>query len=108
MSRSLHNSMIAVRCADRIIGNPPDSDRRTLQLLYRTAYHFHAAEVEVVSRLSQGRAPTRGHAAQGRAVDFRLPEVEAETLRRLSAHRSASRCWRVHAPKNAVRASGCA
>jgi uncharacterized protein YcbK (DUF882 family) len=55
-------------------------DRRTLQLLYRTAYHFHAAEVEVVSAYRKAERRREGMHAQGRAVDFRLPGVQAATL----------------------------
>jgi uncharacterized protein YcbK (DUF882 family) len=55
-------------------------ERRTLQLLYRAAYHFHAAEVEVVSAY---RAPGRrreGPHGAGRAIDFKLKGVKAAAL----------------------------
>jgi uncharacterized protein YcbK (DUF882 family) len=55
-------------------------ERRTLQLLYRAAYHFRATEVEVVSAY---RAPGRrreGPHGTGRAIDFKLKGVKAATL----------------------------
>jgi uncharacterized protein YcbK (DUF882 family) len=55
-------------------------DRRTLQLLFRAAYHFRAREVEVVSGYRKpGRRPEGRH-GEGRAIDFRLPKVRASTL----------------------------
>ncbi len=56
-------------------------DRRTLQLLFRAAYHFHAETVQVISAYRAPRG-TRGggqHAA-GKAIDFKLPEVKAVEL----------------------------
>jgi uncharacterized protein YcbK (DUF882 family) len=55
-------------------------DRRTLQLVYRAAYHFRAEQVEVVSAY---RAPGRrreGLHGTGRAIDFRLKGVKAAAL----------------------------
>ncbi|MET0592948.1 MAG: DUF882 domain-containing protein [Polyangiaceae bacterium] len=55
-------------------------DRRTLQLLFRAAYHFRAREVEVISGYRKpGRRPEGRH-GEGRAVDFRLPKVRASAL----------------------------
>jgi len=55
-------------------------DRRTLQLLFRAAYHFRAREVEVISAYRKpGRRPEGRH-GEGRAIDFRLPKVRAAAL----------------------------
>jgi len=55
-------------------------DRRTLQLLFRAAYHFRTREVIVVSGYRKpGRRPEGRH-GEGRAIDFRLPKVRAATL----------------------------
>jgi uncharacterized protein YcbK (DUF882 family) len=55
-------------------------DRRTLQLLFRAAYHFRAREIEVVSGYRKpGRRPEGRH-GEGRAIDFRLPKVRAAAL----------------------------
>lgn len=55
-------------------------DRRLLQLLYRTAYHFGTLSIEVTSAF---RAPGRkreGLHALGRAIDFAITGVKAEEL----------------------------
>jgi uncharacterized protein YcbK (DUF882 family) len=55
-------------------------DRRTLQLVYRAAYHFRVDQVEVVSAY---RAPGRrreGPHGRGRAIDFKLKGVTATAL----------------------------
>lgn len=55
-------------------------DRRTLQLVYRAAYHFRVDQVEVVSAY---RAPGRrreGPHGRGRAIDFKLKGVTAAAL----------------------------
>jgi uncharacterized protein YcbK (DUF882 family) len=55
-------------------------DRRTLQLLFRAAYHFRAREIEVISGYRKpGRRPEGRH-GEGRAIDFRLPKVRASAL----------------------------
>ena len=55
-------------------------DRRTLQLLFRAAYHFRARNVEVISGYRKpGRRPEGRH-GEGRAIDFRLPKVKASAL----------------------------
>lgn len=54
--------------------------RRTLQLVYRAAYHFSALQVQVVSGY---RAPGRhreGMHATGQAIDFRLVGVDPARL----------------------------
>lgn len=55
-------------------------NRRTLQLLFKAAYHFGLYEVEVVSAY---RAPGRrreGFHGRGDAIDFRLKGVDAPLL----------------------------
>ena len=55
-------------------------DRRTLQLLFRAAYHFRTRNVEVISAYRKpGRRPEGRH-GEGRAIDFRLPKVRASAL----------------------------
>ncbi|HYO95177.1 MAG TPA: DUF882 domain-containing protein [Polyangiaceae bacterium] len=55
-------------------------DRRTLQLVYRAAYHFGVKEVQVVSAYRRRGRRREGLHAQGRAIDFKLPGVPAATL----------------------------
>jgi uncharacterized protein YcbK (DUF882 family) len=55
-------------------------DRRTLQLVYRAAYHFHVDEVHVVSAYREATRRREGLHAQGRAIDFRLPGVSPAPL----------------------------
>lgn len=56
-------------------------DRRTLQLVFRAAYHFEAREVEVISAYRKpGRRRREGLHAEGRAIDFKLPGVKATDL----------------------------
>ena len=55
-------------------------ERRTLQLLYRAAYHFGVKEVQVVSAYRRRGRRREGLHAQGRAIDFKLPGVPAATL----------------------------
>jgi len=50
-------------------------NRRTLQLLFRTAYHFGAHKVEVVSGFRKPGKRREGPHAEGRAIDFKLPGV---------------------------------
>jgi uncharacterized protein YcbK (DUF882 family) len=54
--------------------------RRTLQLVYRAAYHFRASTVEIVSGYRATRRRREGPHANGSALDFRLPGVPAATL----------------------------
>jgi len=55
-------------------------DRRTIQLLFRAAYHFRSREVIVISGYRKpGRRPEGRH-GEGRAIDFRLPKVRASAL----------------------------
>jgi uncharacterized protein YcbK (DUF882 family) len=55
-------------------------DRRTLQLMFRAAYHFAALEVEVVSAYRKPGRRREGHHGRGVAIDFRIPGVEAAAL----------------------------
>jgi uncharacterized protein YcbK (DUF882 family) len=55
-------------------------DRRTLQLLFRAAYHFRSREVIVISGFRKPGRQKEGRHGEGRAVDFRLPKVRASTL----------------------------
>ncbi|MGC4088617.1 MAG: DUF882 domain-containing protein [Polyangiaceae bacterium] len=55
-------------------------DRRTLQLLFRAAYHFRATNVEVVSAYRKPGRRREGLHAQGRAIDFKLQGVSAAEL----------------------------
>jgi len=55
-------------------------DRRTLQLAARAAFHFHASEVQVVSAYRKPGRRREGPHASGRAIDFKLPGVQARTL----------------------------
>jgi uncharacterized protein YcbK (DUF882 family) len=55
-------------------------DRRLLRLLFRAAYHFKATEVELVSGYRRPGRWAEGHHGKGRALDFRLPGVEAREV----------------------------
>lgn len=55
-------------------------DRRTLKLLFRAAYHFHAKRVEVVSAYRKPGRRREGLHGQGRAIDFKLPGVKPAAL----------------------------
>lgn len=55
-------------------------DRRTLQLLFKAAYHFAAHEVEVVSAYRKPGRRREGPHGTGAAVDFRLRGVAAPAL----------------------------
>jgi uncharacterized protein YcbK (DUF882 family) len=55
-------------------------DRRTLQLLYKAAYHFAAYEVEVVSAYRKPGRRREGPHGTGTAIDFRLRGVAAREL----------------------------
>ncbi|HEY0467944.1 MAG TPA: DUF882 domain-containing protein [Polyangiaceae bacterium] len=55
-------------------------DRRTLQLAVRAAFHFHVAEVQVVSAYRKPGRRREGPHASGKAIDFRLPGVPARAL----------------------------
>lgn len=54
--------------------------RRTLQLLFKAAYHFRASEVEVVSAYRKPGRRREGPHGTGSAIDFRLSGVEAREL----------------------------
>ncbi|MDF3069700.1 MAG: hypothetical protein K0R38_5301 [Polyangiaceae bacterium] len=55
-------------------------DRRTLQLLFKAAYHFRSYEVEVVSAYRKPGRRREGPHGQGSAIDFRLRGVSAKEL----------------------------
>lgn len=55
-------------------------NRRTLQLLYKAAYHFEAYEVEVVSAYRKPGRRREGPHGLGAAIDFRLRGVSAQEL----------------------------
>lgn len=54
--------------------------RRTLQLLFKAAYHFDGAEVEVVSAYRMPGRRREGPHGNGSAIDFRLRGVKAAEL----------------------------
>jgi uncharacterized protein YcbK (DUF882 family) len=55
-------------------------NRRTLQLLFKAAYHFDAYEVEVVSAYRKPGRRREGPHGNGDAIDFRLGGVKAWAL----------------------------
>ena len=55
-------------------------NRRTLQLLFKAAYHFAAYEVEVVSAYRKPGRRREGPHGTGAAIDFRLRGVSAREL----------------------------
>jgi uncharacterized protein YcbK (DUF882 family) len=55
-------------------------DRRTLQLLYKAAYHFASYEVEVVSAYRKPGRRREGPHGTGAAIDFRLRGVACPLL----------------------------
>lgn len=55
-------------------------DRRTLQLLFKAAYHFQSSEVEVVSAYRKPGRRREGPHGIGAAIDFRLRGVSAKEL----------------------------
>ncbi|HEX3854694.1 MAG TPA: DUF882 domain-containing protein [Polyangiaceae bacterium] len=55
-------------------------DRRTLQLAVRAALHFRASEVRVVSAYRKPGRRREGLHATGKAIDFKLPGVNAQVL----------------------------
>ena len=55
-------------------------DRRLLQLVFRAAYHFSSAHVDVVSAYRKAASTHEGVHAQGRAIDFRLQGVKPPEL----------------------------
>lgn len=55
-------------------------ERRTLQLLFKAAYHFKSYEVEIVSAYRKPRRHREGPHGTGAAVDFRLQGVKAAEL----------------------------
>lgn len=57
-------------------------NRRTLQLLYKAAYHFDSYDVEVVSAYRKPGRRREGPHGTGAAIDFRLRNVSAILLAR--------------------------
>jgi uncharacterized protein YcbK (DUF882 family) len=55
-------------------------NRRTLQLLYKAAYHFAVYEVEVVSAYRKPGRRREGPHGTGTAIDFRLRGIDAREL----------------------------
>lgn len=55
-------------------------DRRTLQLLFKAAYHFQSGEAEVVSAYREPGRRREGPHGRGSAIDFRLQGVSARDL----------------------------
>jgi uncharacterized protein YcbK (DUF882 family) len=55
-------------------------NRRTLQLLFKAAYHFRSYEVEVVSAYRKPARRREGPHGTGAAIDFRLRGVPAASL----------------------------
>src|SRR5215217_3583422 len=55
-------------------------DRRTLQLLFKAAYHFRSYDVEVVSAYRKPGRRREGPHGLGSAIDFRLRGVSAKEL----------------------------
>ena len=55
-------------------------DRRTLQLLFKAAYHFDSYAVEVVSAYRKPGRRREGPHGTGAAIDFRLRGVSAQLL----------------------------
>lgn len=55
-------------------------ERRLIQVLARSAYHFGKYEIEIVSCYRQPQRRREGLHAQGRAIDYRIVDVEASAL----------------------------
>ena len=53
---------------------------RTIQLVVKAAYHFHAKEVVIISAYRPKRRRDHGPHTTGSAIDFQLPGVPARTL----------------------------
>jgi uncharacterized protein YcbK (DUF882 family) len=78
----------AARRLDAMLGDTHDPkhyetaplDRRTLQLMFRAAYHFSADKVEVVSAYRKPRRRSQGYHGKGQAIDFRLQGVAPAKL----------------------------
>ena len=78
----------AARKLDELLGDTHDRkhyattrlDRRTLQLLFRAAYHFKVGRVEVISAYRKPGRKRQGYHGTGQAIDFKLEGVPAATL----------------------------
>jgi uncharacterized protein YcbK (DUF882 family) len=82
IDRTAAQQLDELLCDVRDPGHPRTTtlDRRTLQLLFRAAYHFRARNVEVISGYRKPGSRPEGRHGEGRAIDFRLPKVKASTL----------------------------
>jgi uncharacterized protein YcbK (DUF882 family) len=73
---------------DRLLcdwGKPDDVrcaqvDRRTIQLMFRAAYHFGRGEIVIISGYRAPRKRSEGPHASGRAIDFKLTGVSLPAL----------------------------
>jgi uncharacterized protein YcbK (DUF882 family) len=78
----------AARRLDALLGDAHDPkhyettvlDRRTLQLLFRAAYHFRSRRAEVVSAYRKPGRRSQGYHGTGHAIDFRLDGVPPAQL----------------------------
>ena len=78
----------AGRALDELLGDARDRsnirtttiDRRTLQPMFRAAYHFRVTRVELISGYREPGARREGQHGFGKAIDFRLPRVSASAL----------------------------
>ena len=78
----------AARKLDALLGDTHDPkhyettvlDRRTLQLLFKAAYHFRVHDVEVISAYRKPGRRRQGNHGTGQAIDFRLENIPAATL----------------------------
>jgi len=77
-AQRLDGLLVDARDPDHVVQT--ELNRRTLQLLFRAAYHFRAASVEVVSAYRRPGRRREGLHAEGRAIDFKLPGVSAAAL----------------------------
>lgn len=83
-----HVDEAAARRLDEICADARDPDqplvstidRRSLQLMFRAAYHFKATHVEVISGYRKPGRRREGLHAEGRAIDFKLEGVTAAEL----------------------------
>jgi uncharacterized protein YcbK (DUF882 family) len=72
----------ALLCDARVPKQPQTTriNRRTLQLLYKAAYHFGLYEIEVVSAYRKPGRHREGFHGTGSAIDFRLRGLSAALL----------------------------
>lgn len=83
-----HVSDASARTLDQLLCDARDPDHRTatvmdrrlLQLVYRSAYHFRAREIIVISGYRRPGRHREGLHANGTAIDFKLRSVPAAEL----------------------------